>query len=230
MAINEEVYKNLGLKGFLGALPERIYKHLGSLGHVGTISDRLFKEGGYLSYITNLLAALPPVTDGMTLTASWTVRGDSYTDLDSAPSASARVDATISNTDSGILMESGGASNGLILYVYQGVLYFQCGQGDSFGTASNRAETSYTLPTGQFNYVVEWSANNQNSVLYINGIEVDSQIYSYSLITGNDVGGVGQIVNAVAGNRAGYNGDGNGVYSNTITKCDVFVNQVTSDV
>ena len=55
MAINEEVYKNLGLKGFLGALPERIYKHLGSLGHVGTISDRLFKEGGYLSYITNLL-------------------------------------------------------------------------------------------------------------------------------------------------------------------------------
>ena len=58
MAINEEVYKNLGLKGFLGALPERIYKHLGSLGHVGTISDRLFKEGGYLSYITNLLGVV----------------------------------------------------------------------------------------------------------------------------------------------------------------------------
>jgi hypothetical protein len=58
VAINEEVYKNLGLKGFLGALPERIYKHLGSLGHVGTISDRLFKEGGYLSYITNLLGVV----------------------------------------------------------------------------------------------------------------------------------------------------------------------------
>ena len=58
MAINEEVYKNLGLIGFLGALPERIYKHLGSLGHVGTISDRLFKEGGYLSYITNLIGGI----------------------------------------------------------------------------------------------------------------------------------------------------------------------------
>ena len=230
MAINEEVYKNLGLKGFLGALPERIYKHLGSLGHVGTISDRLFKEGGYLSYITNLLAALSPVTDGMTLTGSWTVRGDSYAELGDKSSGSARVDATISNTDSGILMEAGGSTVGLILYVYAGVLYFQCGRASAFGTAADRSETSYILPTGQFDYIVEWSANTQNAVLYINGLEVDSQNYSYTAISGSNEGTVGEIKDAVAVNRGGWTANAAGVYSNTITKCDVFVGQVTSDV
>ena len=230
MAINEEVYKNLGLKGFLGALPERIYKHLGSLGHVGTISDRLFKEGGYLSYITNLLAALSPVTDGMTLTSSWTVRGDTYGELSSKSSASVRVDATISNTDNGILMEAGGAGKGLILYVYSGVLYFQCGSGSAFGTAANRSETSYILPTGQFDYIVEWSANTSNAVLYVNGLAVDSQTFSDSLIAGADEGTLGEVKTSVPDNRGGWSSDGSGVYTNTITKCDVFVNQVTSDV
>ena len=186
------------------------------------------------STITTLInpfnSIAPPVTNGMTLTAAWTVRGDYYTELSSKTSGSVRVDATISNTDSGILMEAGGITVGLVLYVYAGVLYFQCGRANAFGTAADRSETSYTLPVGEFNYIVEWSANTQNSVLYINGLEVDSQAYSYSALSGSNEGTVGQVKDAVAVNRGGWTANAAGVYSNTITKCDVFVGQVTSDV
>jgi hypothetical protein len=173
---------------------------------------------------------ITPVTQEMTLTQAWTVRGDAYAGLNSTPSASVRVDAVISNTDDGILMESGATGNGAILYVYDGVLYFQCGQGGAFGTAANRAETSYTLPSGEFDYIVEWSADTTNAVLYVNGLVADSQIYSFDNVSGSDAGTIGQSINSVAVNRGGWNGDGDGVYTNTITKCDIFNGQVTPDV
>jgi hypothetical protein len=180
--------------------------------------------------VADFIEQINPVTDGMTLTGSWAVRGDNYTDFSTKTSGSVRVDATISNTDSGILMESGGATAGLILYVYAGVLYFQCGRSNEFGTTAERSETSYILPTGEFGYIVEWSANTQNSVLYINGLEVDSQAYSYTLIGGSDPGTAGEVNNGVAVNRGGWTSDASGVYTNTITKCDIFNNQITSDV
>tara|TARA_R110002096_G_scaffold411409_1_gene611536 strand:+ start:61 stop:654 length:594 start_codon:yes stop_codon:yes gene_type:complete len=186
------------------------------------------------STITTLInpfnSITPPVTNGMTLTAAWTVRGYSYAELSTQTSGSVRVDATISNTDSGILMESGGSTVGLVLYVYAGVLYFQCGRANAFGTTAERSETSYILPAGQFDYIVEWSANTSNAVLYVNGLVVDSQAYSYTLISGSDPGTAGQIKTGVAVNRGGWTANAGGVYSNTITKCDVFVGQVTSDV
>jgi hypothetical protein len=171
-----------------------------------------------------------PVTEGMTLTEAWTVRGDSYTGLSSSSAASARVDAVISNTDDGILMEAGASYIGLILYVYDGVLYFQCGDGSAFGSASNRAEVSYTLPVGEFNYIIEWSANTSNAVLYVNGLAVGSQAFSKDEITGSDEGTVGQVRLQVAVNRGGWTAGNSGVYTNTITKCDIFNNQVTPDV
>ena len=170
-----------------------------------------------------------PVTNGMTLTAAW-VYDSYYTTLGSTTSASVRVDATISNTDDGILMEAGAAGIGLLLYVYSGVLYFQCGDGGAYGTASNRAEISYTLPVGEFDYVIEWSADTSNAVLYVNGVEVGSQTFSFSVISGNDNGTVGKVASGVSGNRGGWVADGDGVYTNTITKCDIFNNQITSDV
>jgi hypothetical protein len=176
------------------------------------------------------LDGITSVTKGMTLTQAWIVRGDAYNTLGNATAASVRVDATISNTDDGILMEAGATFSGLVLYVYDGALYFQCGDGSAFGTASNRAETSYTLPAGEFNYIVEWSANTTNSALYVNGLIVDSQSFSNVGISGADDGGFGQSVSSVAVNRGGWSGNGSGVYSNTITKCDIFNGQVTPDV
>lgn len=175
-------------------------------------------------------AAVTPVTNGMALTQAWVTRGTTYSSLISATAASARVDATISNTDSGILMETGAIGFGLVFYVYAGVLYFQCGDGAAFGTSASRAEVSYTLPSGEFAYVVEWSADGTNAVLYVNGSLVDSQTYSGSFLAGTDAGTVGEVKSSAAANRGGWATDGSGTYTNTITKCDTFNNQVTSDV
>ena len=46
---------------------------------------------------------IEPVTQGMTLTEAWTVQGTAYTELANTTSTSVRVDATISNTDDGVL-------------------------------------------------------------------------------------------------------------------------------
>tara|TARA_R110000803_G_scaffold53369_2_gene109557 strand:- start:4030 stop:4584 length:555 start_codon:yes stop_codon:yes gene_type:complete len=183
-----------------------------------------------ITTVINPFDGLLPVTQNMTLTEAWTTRGTAYTTLGSATSASVRVDATISNTDDGILMEAGGDGLGLILYVYSGVLYFQCGDGSAYGTASNRAEVSYTLPVGESDYIIEWSADTSKAVLYVDGLVVGSQAFSDSLMSGGDAGTVGEVESSVAVNRAGWGSDGAGVYTNTITKCDIFNNQITSDV
>ena len=175
-------------------------------------------------------SVVTPVTDGMTLTASWVARGTAYATLDSTTAASVRVDATISNTDSGVLMESGATGTGVILYVYAGVLYFQCGDGSSFGAASDRAEIAYTLPGGEFGYIVEWSANDSNGVLYINGTKIGADAYSATNVSGGDAGTIGEVSQSVAVNRGGWTSNGEGSYTNTISKCDVFNGQVTSDV
>jgi hypothetical protein len=161
---------------------------------------------------------IEPVTQGMTLTEAWTTRGTAYSTLQNTTSASVRVDATISNTDNGVLMESGGAGKGVVLYVYSGVLYFQCGKGDAYGTASDRAEVSYTLPVAGADYIIEWSADTFNAVLYVNGLVVGSQAFSSTYLAGNDPGTVGEVKADVSVNRGGWTTDGSGVYTNTITK------------
>jgi len=173
---------------------------------------------------------IEPVTQGMTLTEAWTTRGTAYGTLQNATSASVRVDATISNTDDGILMEMGGDAIGLMLYVYSGVLYFQCGDGSAYGTASNRAEVSYTLPVGEADYIIEWSADTSNAVLYVNGLRVGSQTFSEISLAGTNFGTVGEVQESCAINRGGWTIESSGVYTNTITKCDIFKNQITSDV
>jgi hypothetical protein len=174
---------------------------------------------------------LYPVTTDMTLTASWAeVDPNGHSALGSATAASIRVDATISDTTEGILMESGAASNGVVLYVYDGVLYFQCGNGSAFGTSTNRAETSYVLPSGTFDYVVEVSADITNSVMYIDSVLVDSQTFSNGSVCGSDNGRIYGIFNATPVNRGGWIAPGDGEYPLSITRCDIFINQVTSDV
>jgi len=195
-----------------------------SAGFHGSIDNVSVKE------VIEVADFIEPVTQGMTLTEAWTTRGTAYSTLGNTTSASVRVDATISNTGSGILMESGATGRGVVLYVYSGVLYFQCGTGSAYGTASNRAEVSYALPVGEFGYIIEWSADTSNAVLYVNGVKVDSQTFSLFEITGSDNGTLGEVNNIVAVNRGGWTTDGAGVYTNTITKCDIFNNQITSDV
>jgi hypothetical protein len=171
-----------------------------------------------------------PVTEGMTLTASWVTRGTGYATLANATSATIRVKAAISNTDEGILMESGAGADGLILYTFAGFLYFQCGEGATFGTAAKRAEVSYQLPIGQFTYIIEPSANTANAVLYVNGNNEDSQTFSNSTISGGNAGTVGRVSSEAAANRGGWTADGEGNSPSAILECEIFVGQVTPDV
>jgi hypothetical protein len=157
-------------------------------------------------------------------------RGTSYSTLANTVAASVRVDATISNTDSGILMESGATGTGSILYVYSGVIYFQCGDGSAFGTAANRAEIAYTLPVGEFPYVVEWSADTSNAALYVNGSIINSQTFSAVDVSGGDAGTIGEVQSFVAVNRGGWTSDGSGGFSGTIALCNIFNGQVTPGV
>jgi hypothetical protein len=170
-----------------------------------------------------------PKTQGMTLTSAWSA-GNNYTTLSSATSSSCRVDATISSTDTGILMEAGATGAGLILYVYNGILYFQCGDGSAFGTSAGTSETSYTLPASSASYTIEWSADTSNSVLYVDGVLVDSQAFSNGNICGSDGGTLGQVFSAAPVNRGGWTANGDGPYTSSISKCDIFLSQVTSDV
>jgi hypothetical protein len=197
-----------------------------AFGNIGTRKFRGARFGDALSP----RSVITPVTDGMTLTAAWTVRGTNYYELAAAQSASVRVDATIDSSDSGILMEAGASASGLIFYVHGGKIYFQCGTGNAAGTMSNRAETSYTLPVGEFDYVVEWSADTSNNVLYVNGVLVDSQTYNHNQIAGTDEGTIGRVAGALARNQAGWTLSTQGEYPNVITRCDVFAGQVTADV
>lgn len=178
----------------------------------------------------NVFDPIKPVTQGMTLTESWD-RGVYYSTIASARSLSVRVDATINNTDSGILIEAGATTHGMALYVYSGVLYLQCGDGGGFGAADNRVEISYTLPVGEFNYIIEFSVDSSSSAfLYINGLVVGSQNFNHDFIAGSDKGTSGQVATAVAINRGGWASSGQGFYTNEISKCYVFRNQTTSDV
>jgi hypothetical protein len=182
------------------------------------------------SWLASYTSVINPVTAGMTLSASWVTRGTAYNTLSSATSASVRVNATIAQTDSGILMEAGGSGLGLVSYVFAGVLYFQCGDGTAFGAAANRAELSYTLPAGTITPIIEWSADTSNAVLYIDGQEVDSQAFSEASLAGNDDGTIGQVKTFVAVNRGGWTSEGDGSFSGAIESCSIFLNQVTPQV
>jgi len=191
----------------------------------------LLKRGySLITFATQSVKAF--ASDGMTVTETWLVRGDTYQELRNADAATVRVDATISNTDDGILMESGAEGQGLILYVFNGVLYFQCGNGGDFGSGDIRAEIAYTLPVGEFNYIIEWSASivTQNAVLYINGTSVGTDTFDETNLGGSNSGTVGEVESSVCKNRADWTNDQQGSFTNTISKCDVFLGQITSDV
>ena len=192
--------------------------------------DALYTRGWTVTVTGGYQGQIVPATSGMTLSESWDTRGQGYGALKATTSASVRVDATISDTDNGILMESGATTYGLILYVFNGVLYFQCGDGSAIGTAASRAETTYTLPVGESDYIVEWSADTTNAVLYVNGVVVDSQVFNHTMLGGSDAGTVGRVASAVAVNRGGWTVNGQGDFTNTITRCDIYNGQVTSDV
>ena len=139
---------------------------------------------------------------------------------------------TVADTDDdGIVIEIGGTGQGAIIYVYGGVLYAQCGDGNAYGSDSDTAEISYTLP-GTGTYDIMFSADNTNAVLKVDGATIGSDAYSESYVHGGNSGAVGSVGSTLSPvNRGGWTSSGQGAFStNTIDMALYWPGQVTADV
>ena len=89
--------------------------------------------------------SVTPVTDGMTLSATWLNSGGGQGTLANSQEASIKVEGVFAPTNTGIQIEAGGTGTGLVVYIFGGVLYAQFGAGDGFSDAPNRATLEHTL-------------------------------------------------------------------------------------
>jgi hypothetical protein len=187
-------------------------------------------QGASMGVYGRLLGIIP-VTTGLTVNAVWTDRSAAGQSLafSNVTHASVAVYLTLNSADTGVILEGGGSSIGLALYVFSGVLYFQCGNGPGFVAASDKGVTSWTIPNANdAEYLIEWSANSSTGYaeLFINGVSVDvSASYSFSKLAGIDYGGLGSVFSSICGNRGGWSSSGDGVFTNTIVRADIFVDQ-----
>ncbi len=176
----------------------------------------------------NNKSGITPVTSGLTLDAIWDSITPYYefTVTAARQASSAAVYATFDNADNGILMESGGAGSGFVLYIFDGVLYFQCGSGSSFGSAINRAEIAWAIPSPTpKSYLIEWSADSSNAELFIDGVSVGSDTNGHGFITGVNEGGIGQSYGTVALVRGGWVGDNDGIFTGVIDRAEIFAGE-----
>jgi hypothetical protein len=145
----------------------------------------------------------------------------------------------------GILYESGGVGEGLILYVYNSRIYGQCGTGSgSFGQDST-FECSYEIPTGVTVYEITFTASftTGQSNLYVNGYNDPDPTTSTNVgamsnvsstttvnISGTNEAGWGRSYQGLCMNRAGWaNGDNQGGLTNaTFTKSYVWNSYMTA--
>ena len=176
------------------------------------------------------VAPITPVTSGMSVTATWLVTDGSQTTLASSTEASIKIEASVSPSDTGILLEQGGSGSGLVIYVYDGVLYAQLGTGSGAGPNSSRAFLQH--PLSETLQLIEVSASvvHGRGALYADGVLVETDTFNTSTLAGGDTGGLGRVYNSEAANFGGWTTDGSGAFTGTIEKADIFLNQVTADV
>lgn len=162
---------------------------------------------------------------------------DDYLDLSPSQEATCRVVCDITPADNGILMEAGASGSGLVLYAYNGNIYFQCGDGSNYGSDSDTAEISAPIPSessrGTSRLVVEWSASSVEgrAALYLDGVVQGTDTFNNPDLAGNNPGGIGLVHSGVAANRAGYNSTSNpGGFTGTVHFCDIAVDHITTDV
>lgn len=155
-----------------------------------------------------------------------------FTSLNNVDDASGRLVANLATFNDGVIWETGSSVTGSILYTYAGNLYFQTGSGSAFGSSSNRAECRWQIEDTE-NAIIEWtrSTSGNAAALYIDGnlVAADNTPTALTSISGSNIGGMGQVHDQVAVNRAGWTADGEGVYPNTIVNSAVFIGEVTQD-
>ncbi len=185
------------------------------------------------------------VTANMTLDATWDDIDTDYDDLINETIVSCYTKTTINSlSDDGVIMESGARGRGLGLYLYNGTLYFQCGDGGGYTSASDRAVITYELPSTGV-YEIEWSADcfsQKNAALYVNGQLIGTDSVNYNYLCGIDWGGIGGAHNDedtwtgsagwnICNNPAGWVQRGDGAFSsNVVDVCRLYIGEITDDV
>ncbi|MEO1658118.1 MAG: hypothetical protein AAFR65_10370 [Pseudomonadota bacterium] len=171
-----------------------------------------------------------PATTGMTTDATWTVAAGQQTSLASSTVASVKILGTFAPSDTGMILEQGASMSGLVVYVFGGTLYFQCGSGASAGPDTSRAFIQHTLASTTELIEFSASASNGRAALYVDGLLVGTDTFSASTLAGSDVGGVGRVYSGAAANFGGWTSDGSGVFSGTIDSAEIYLGEVTADV
>jgi len=154
------------------------------------------------------------------------------TDKETQLTLSAYVEVN-STSDDGIIYESGGTGDGLMVYLYGGTLYAQAGTGDGYTSTTSRAVCTYTLPsTGDYRIVFSVDVQTQdNAVLIVNGTQQDSDSVSNDYATGTNDGGVGKVFSSCCVNAAGWTTAGQGQFSSNVVRCvHLYPDQILSSV
>ncbi len=184
----------------------------------------------YLANIDINIAVATFATSGMTLDATYNDSSTDYSTLNDSTSSSAKVTCNFDKDDTGIIMEHGGTGDGLVLYIYNETLYFQCGDGGSAGGDSNTGEVSYTVTdTSSRDFIIEWSADISGCALYVDKTLIGTDVFSNDQLAGGNYGTIGTAAgNNVAVNRGSY--PPSNTFSGTVTSAEIFLGEVTSDV
>ena len=142
-------------------------------------------------------------------------------DLSSVAAASARVEVTVDANTRGVTVEAGAEVCGLALYIDNGVLYFQCGSGRSFG-ARMQAVCKAEIAPGK--HVILWSADVDKGlvILCVDGKKAAELSGSFGpRLAGPDTGRQGGVQNGIARNAGNFT-KANGTFTGTLHACTVW--------
>ena len=119
------------------------------------------------------------------------------------------------DTTSNIIYETGGSGFGVCVYVYNGTLYAQAGDGS---VAGGNTEVSFPIPadwTDDYSreVLVSLDVTGSISTLWVDGIRRSSNVSgSATSVAGSDIGGTGRAYNGVCATRAFAANPGDGTY------------------
>lgn len=113
----------------------------------------------------------------------------------------------------GVICEAGGSGSGFCIVVYNGVLFFQCGDG---GTDRTEASHAYIEVSGLngYGYEIEASASSitGKAALYVNRELIGTDTFSFGSAHGSNPGGMGRVRGEMCRNPSPYYSDNQGLY------------------
>jgi hypothetical protein len=149
-----------------------------------------------------------------TPTNTFSGTGSSGTDI-SGTQAVIRSVLDMDDTTSNIIYETGGSGRGVCVYVYNGTLYAQAGNGS---VAGGDTEVSFPIPA---NWTDDYSrevlvcldVTDSISTLWVDGIRRSTDVStSNASVAGVDAGGTGRAYSSVCATRAFAKDPGDGTY------------------